>query len=298
MDLNAIHILVKVVESRSFTQAAIALDMTKSTVSRKLADLEQALGVRLITRSTRSLVLTPEGEAFYHSCQQILELLNQAEATVSENQALVKGPLKVVLPVEVGHQVLGEYIHQFLKQYPEVTMNLELTNREVDIIGEGIDLYVQIGELVDSSLVSRHLTSSKRVLVASPEYLKKFGQIRSRKDLAPPHQMIDIENNAARLPKWDFQPESGESFALDLPCQLKVNTITACLKSCLDSLGVAVLPEFVCREHFKTGRLIHLLPEYAMPEVDVSLVYADRQLMPKRKKLLIEFLLENYHKEQ
>ncbi|ARP40478.1 LysR family transcriptional regulator [Vibrio syngnathi] len=291
MDLNAVTIFTQVVDCGSFTQAAETLNMTKSTVSRKLAELEQHLGVRLITRSTRSLVLTPEGERFYQSSIQMHEIMSQAELEVSANQDLIRGPLKVVLPVELGHQVLAKHIHNFLKEHPNVTLNLELTNREVDIIAEGIDLYAQIGELVDSSLVSRYLTTSKRALVASPEYLEQFGDIKSPSDLQSPFRMIEVVNKAARLPKWHLQLEAGESILIDLPCQLRVNTITACLTACVDGLGLAVLPEFICREHFKTGKLIRLLPEYEMPEVSVSLVYADRQLMPKRKKVFIDYLL-------
>ncbi|MEZ8427325.1 LysR family transcriptional regulator [Vibrio cyclitrophicus] len=291
MDLNAVTVFTQVVDCGSFTQAAETLNMTKSTVSRKLAELEQHLGVRLITRSTRSLLLTPEGERFYQSSIQMHEIMSQAELEVSANQDLIRGPLNVVLPVELGHQVLAKYIHSFLKEHPNVTLNLELTNREVDIISEGIDLYAQIGELVDSSLVSRYLTTSKRVLVASPEYLEQFGDIKTPTDLKSPFRLIEVVNKAARLPKWHLQLEDGESILIELPCQLRVNTITACLTACVDGLGIAVLPEFICRDHFQTDKLVRLLPEYDMPEVSVSLVYADRQLMPKRKKVFIDYLL-------
>lgn len=294
MDLNAVTVFAQVVDCGSFTHAAETLNMTKSTVSRKLVELEQHLGVRLITRSTRSLVLTPEGEKFYQSSLHMLEIINQAELEVSANQDLVRGPLNVVLPVELGHQVLGSYIHQFLLDYPHVTMNLELSNREVDIIGEGIDLYAQIGDLEDSNLVSRYLTSSKRALVASPNYLAQYGDITSHEDLVSPHHMVEVFNKAARLPKWHLQPDSGESYHIDLPHRLRVNTITACLKACIDGLGIAVLPEFICREHFASGALVRLLPQYKMPQVQVSLVYADRQLMPKRKKVMIEYLLNAF----
>ncbi|EEX92745.1 Transcriptional regulator, LysR family protein [Vibrio orientalis CIP 102891 = ATCC 33934] len=298
MDLNGVNVFVQVVDCGSFTHAAESLRMTKSTVSRKLAELEQHLGVRLITRSTRSLVLTPEGEKFYQSGLQMLEVMNQAELEVSANQDLVRGPLNIVLPVELGHQVLGSYINQFLMQYPNVTMNLELSNREVDIVGEGIDLYAQIGKLEDSNLVSRYLTASKRALVASPDYLEEYGMIEHHLDLIAPHQMVEVSNKAVRLPKWHLQLDDDSSYQIDLPYRLRVNTITACLKASLDGLGIAVLPEFICREHFATGRLVRLLPEYRMPEVEVSLVYADRQLMPKRKKELIDFLLHSFKSDQ
>ncbi|MBC7005159.1 LysR family transcriptional regulator [Photobacterium sp. BZF1] len=293
MDLNSVAIYSQVVDCGSFTQAADALDMTKSTVSRKVAELEEHLGVRLITRSTRSLILTPEGEAFYQSCVQMLEIMGQAELEVSANQDLIRGRLYVVMPVELGHQVMGGFLNAFLKQYPHVSLHVEMTNREVDIIGEGIDLYAQVGELGDSSLVSRKLTESRRVLAASPEYLEQYGMITSPQDLKPPHHQIKIHNKAVKMPNWHLMHEGGE-VSIDLPYRLKVNTITASLSACLDGLGIAVLPEFICREHFASGKLIQLLPQWDMPLVPVSLVYPQRKLMPKRLRVLVDFLVEQF----
>lgn len=292
MDLNAVRVFNQVVECGSFTLAAEELSMTKSTVSRKLSELEKYLGIRLITRSTRSMVLTAEGEKFYQSTLQMLEVMNNAELEVSSSQNLVQGPLNVVLPLEVGHQILAPYIHSFLHKYPDVHINLELSNREVDIIGEGIDLYAQVGELQDSNLISRYLGGCDRILVASPGYLRKFGDIKNHQDLKPPHQMIKVFNKAARyIPKWSPIVEGDKSIDIELPCQLSVNTITVCEEACIDGLGVAVLPEFICKRNIQAGKLIHLLPDYKMPVVSVHLIYADRQLMPKRKKLFIDFLL-------
>lgn len=295
MDLNTIAIFSQVVDSGSFTQAAENLELTKSTVSRKVAELEQHLGVRLITRSTRSLVLTQEGETFYQSCTQMLEIMSQAELEVSANQDLIRGRLNVVMPVELGHQVLGPTINAFLKAYPNVTIHLELTNRDVDVIGEGIDLYAQVGEVEDSSLVSRPLTASRRVLVASPAYLEQYGMVNSPADLVPPHHQIKVHNTAVKLPQWHFI-QSGDLVSLDLPYRFRVNTITASLSACLDGLGVAVLPEFICRTHLAEGHLVQLLPDWEMPLVPVSLVYPQRKLMPKRLRALIDFLLARFER--
>lgn len=295
MDLNTIAIFSQVVDSGSFTQAAENLELTKSTVSRKVAELEQHLGVRLITRSTRSLVLTQEGETFYQSCTQMLEIMSQAELEVSANQDLIRGRLNVVMPVELGHQVLGPTINAFLKAYPNVIIHLELTNRDVDVIGEGIDLYAQVGEVEDSSLVSRPLTASQRVLVASPAYLEQYGMVNSPADLVPPHHQIKVHNTAVKLPQWHFI-QSGDLVSLDLPYRFRVNTITASLSACLDGLGVAVLPEFICRTHLAEGHLVQLLPDWEMPLVPVSLVYPQRKLMPKRLRVLIDYLLARFER--
>ncbi|MGF1715305.1 LysR family transcriptional regulator [Photobacterium chitinilyticum] len=293
MDLNTIAIFSQVVECGSFTQAAEALDLTKSTVSRKVAELEQHLGVRLITRSTRSLTLTPEGETFYQSCMQMLEIMGQAELEVTANQDLIRGRLNVVMPVEVGQQVFGPYINEFLKLYPNVTVHLELTNREVDIIGEGIDLYTQVGEVSDSSMVARTFYSSKRVMAASPYYLAQNGQIISPDDLKAPHYQVKIYNKAVKLPNWHLMQADNE-VSIDLPYRLRVNTITASLMACLDGLGIALLPEFLCREHFASGKLVHLLPDWEMPEAPISFVYPQRKLLPKRLRVFIDYLIERF----
>lgn len=294
MDLNSVAIFAQVVEGGSFTQAADMLDLTKSTVSRKVADLEQHLGVRLITRSTRSLVLTPEGERFYQSCVQMLEIMSQAELEVTANQDLIRGRLNVVMPVELGHQVMGQFINDFIKLYPNVLVHLELTNREVDIIGEGIDLYAQVGEMDDSTLVSRQLTESVRVLAASPAYLEQYGQIQTPADLKPPHHQVKVYNKAVKLPNWHLMEDNGNTIIIDLPYKLRVNTITSSLSACLDGLGVAILPEFICREYFASGKLVCLLPDWNMPAVPVSLVYPQRKLLPKRLRVFIDYLVERF----
>ncbi len=296
MDFNTIAMFTQVVECGSFTQAAEVLDLTKSTISRKVAELEAHLGVRLLTRSTRNLVLTQEGEVFYQSCVQMLEIMDQAELEVMANQDLIRGRLNVAMPVELGQQVLGKYIHDFLKLYPNVTIHLELTNREIDIIGEGIDLYAQVGDVTDSSLVARPFHSSRRILVASPEYLAQYGDIKRPEDLAPPHHQIKL-SNAVKLPNW-LLTQADEQVRIDLPYRLRVNTITSSLMACVDGLGIAMLPEFICREHLEAGRLVRLLPDWYMPKVPVSFVYAQRKLMPKRLRVFIDYMMERFEQRE
>jgi len=279
MDLNAVNIFIQVIECGSFTEAAEALKMTKSTVSRKVSELEDNLGVRLITRSTRSMILTPEGEHFYQSGIKMLDIMEKAELEVSVNQEVIKGPIKMVMPIEVGHQVVGPLIHQFLQLYPQVNINLELTNRDVDVIGEGVDLYVQIGELEDTNLVSRCATYSRRVLVASPAYLAKFGEIQKPEDIKATYKIINIDNKAVKKIKGHLENEDGSIVRLNLTSQLTVNTITAGANACIDGLGLAILPLFICEP----------------PDIAISLIYAERKLMPKRKKLLIDYLLSHFN---
>ncbi|KDM93290.1 LysR family transcriptional regulator [Photobacterium galatheae] len=292
MDLNAWAMFAQVVECGSFTQAAATMDITKSTLSRKIAALEKDLGVRLLTRSTRNLVLTHEGETFYRSCRQVVEITNQAELEVSANQELIRGRLNVVMPVELGQKVFGKSMNEFLKRYPHVSLHLELSNREVDLIAEGIDLYVQVGDMNDSGMVARPFHSSRRILVASPEYLAAHGEIMTPADLAAPHHQIKIFN-AVKLNAWELEKDH-QNVQIDLPYRFRVNTITSAVSACVDGLGIAMLPEFICREHLDKKELIRILPDWQSPVVPISFVYPQRELIPKRLRLFIDFLLARF----
>ncbi|MUK64865.1 LysR family transcriptional regulator [Aliivibrio fischeri] len=292
MDLNNITLLNQVVDSGSFTQAATNLGMTKSTVSRKLAELEEHLGVKLITRSTRKLGLTQEGEIFYQASVKVLDIMQQTELELTANQNLIRGHLNLAMPVEIGHNVMSDYINSFLKSYPEVSINLEMTNREVDIIGDNIDLYVQIGEINDSSLVARTIDFSERIIVASPEYLNNYGYIQTPEDLQAPHHQIRVVN-AVKVPNLYFN-QVDKAIRVNLPYRLKVNTVTACKSACLSGLGIASLPEFICREHINNGELIRILPDWDLPRVAISLVFPQNKLLPKRLRAFIDHVLERF----
>lgn len=292
MDLNNITILNQVIDSGSFTQAATNLGMTKSTVSRKLAELEEHLGVKLITRSTRKLGLTQEGEIFYQASVKVLDIMQQTELELTANQNLIRGHLNLAMPVEIGHNVMSDYINSFLKRYPEVSVNVEMTNRAVDIIGDGIDLYVQIGEINDSSLVARTIDFSERIIVASPDYLNTYGAITSPEDLNSPHHQIKVVN-AVKVPNLYFN-QVDKAIRVNLPYRLKVNTITACKSACLSGLGIASLPEFLCREHIKNGELIQILPDWDLPKAAISLVFPQNKLIPKRLRVFIDHVLERF----
>ena len=173
MDLNAALILVRIVDKGSFTAAAQELGMTKATVSRRIADLEQHLGVRLLYRSTRQLTLTEAGEQYYLRCSKAVEELAEAELMLSASQQEVTGTLKLAVPIETGQLVVGRLVANFLQAYPGMKVELELTNRIVDPINEGLDAIVRIGDMSDSNLAARRLWSTERLLCASPDYLAR-----------------------------------------------------------------------------------------------------------------------------
>lgn len=296
MDLNAVAIFAQVVESGSFTLAADNLNLTKSTVSRKVLELEHQLGVKLLVRSTRHLATTAEGQTFYQSCVEMLSIMESAEQAITETQTSIRGHINIAMPIELGHQMLMPYIDAFLLRYPDVTINLELTNREIDLISDGIDLHCQIGDPKPSTNVARRFYSSKQQIVASPSYLVAHPDILHPHDLRTHHKQVKLLRPQLE-PIWlltnNTQPNNQTSeVAVELPYQLSVNTITSALTATLDGLGICILPEFLCRPLIESGQLIQILPDWSSPMVGISFVYPERKLMPKRLRALLDFLLE------
>lgn len=289
MDLNAVAIFAKVVESGSFTLASESLKLTKSTVSRKVLELENQLGVKLLVRTTRHLATTAEGQTFYQSCSEMLSIMESAEQEICESQSTIRGHINIAMPIELGHQMLMPYIDAFLLRYPEVTINLDLTNRHIDLIADGVDLHCQIGEPKLSNNVARLFYSSNQQLVASPNYLKQHPKIHHPHDLRTNHKRVKLSRPQLES-LWMFS-NGEQQITVELPHQLSVNTITSSLTATIDGLGVSVLPEYLCRPHIQSGKLTRLLPEWLIPTVGISFVYPERKLMPKRLRVLLDFLL-------
>src|SRR5688572_2104363 len=175
MDLNDIVVFTKVVETKSFTGAADALGLPKSTVSRKLAQLEERLGVRLVQRTTRKLALTEIGEAYYERCSRIVADIAAAEQLVTDMQSTPRGRLRVTASVDFSTRFLGEIVAEFLAQHPEINVELEATDRVVDLIEDGFDLAVRFGQMPESTLIARKLCSLHLILCAAPAYLERRG---------------------------------------------------------------------------------------------------------------------------
>ena len=175
-DLNDMAVFAKVVETGGFTMAGEAIDMPKSNVSRRVSRLEERLGVRLLERTTRKIRMTELGEIYYTHCRRIIEEAEHADARVSQALEIPRGQLRVSASVTVGQNIISPVLGQFVKEYPEVKVQMTLANRRVDLVEEGFDIAVRVGQLEDSSLVARLLGKSELALFASPDYLKRAGE--------------------------------------------------------------------------------------------------------------------------
>lgn len=292
MDLNSLNIFVKIIDEGSFTKAADFLDLTKPTISRKIFELEEYLGVRLINRNNRNLSMTDEGEMFYKSCVDILFLINELEVGINESKNNIQGKIKIAMPVEIGQEKIMPILNKFLNQYPDIEMNIELVNTTVDIIENAIDLYINIGELEDSNMIARFLYTEPMILVASNTYLKKCNTINYPEDLNHTHYQIKTNSLLKSNEVW-YLKKDNEEFYCQLPCKLQFNTLRGAILSCLDGLGIAFLPYFICKEYLEKDELIRILPSWELKSTPINIIYPQRKLLPKRIRLLIEYLCEH-----
>jgi DNA-binding transcriptional LysR family regulator len=285
MGLDDALIFTRVVECHSFTQAALGLAMQKSTVSRRIALLEERLGVRLLNRTTRKLRLTEVGQAYYERCRQIMLDFAEAEQAVMQLQLRPSGLLRITAPIEFGQLFLGRVLGAFMREYPEISAEVELTSRRVDPVEEGVDIAMLVGQPQDSTLIARPLLVSARSLCASPAYLQQHGTPQTVAQLAE-HRAILLSADAQR-----YWPLLGQSVA----CQrvLSCNNITFAREAALAGAGIAGLPLMISREEVASGRLIEVLPEAQLPGSELYAVYPSRRFQTMKVKAFLDFLLAN-----
>jgi DNA-binding transcriptional LysR family regulator len=287
MDLNDIVVFTKVVETRSFTGAAEQLGLPKSTISRKLAQLEERLGVRLVQRTTRKLALTDIGEAYYARCARIVADIHAAEQLVTDMQATPRGRLKLTAPVDLSSRHLGAIISDFLAAHPDIFVELEATDRVVDLIEEGFDVAVRFGDLPESTLIARRLCAIEAVLCATPAYLERRGAPKSIEELDE-HDRV-LFTPSARIQSWTLV-NGDASYEFGRPARFASNNVGAVREAALAGAGIALLTNFIVAADIASGTLVRLLPDWRGKPIDVHAVYPARQNLPPRLALFLEHL--------
>ncbi len=284
MNLNEIAIFIKVVELGSFIAAANFLEMPKSTVSAKISSLEKRLGVTLIRRTTRKLHITDIGKKYYEECQKALSQIQTAEEQVSEGQTIPHGPLKVTAPVELGGALLPQVIAEFNKKYPQVVLELILTDRTVDLIAEGVDIGIRTGTLKDSSLISKKLGSIYFAPFTSPKYLKSNPQIRSLKDL---EQSCAIVFSSLGTLEWHLI-NGREKQIIRPQKRLVANDLNLIKTLTISGMGVSILPTFLCFNEVKNGKLVRILKNWQTDVRPVHFIYPSQKFVTPKIKAFIE----------
>ncbi|CCQ72401.1 HTH transcriptional regulator, LysR [Magnetospira sp. QH-2] len=291
IDLNEMVIFARVVEAGSITGAAKMLGVPKSTVSRRLAELESRIGVRLLQRTTRSMTLTELGAAYYEHCAHIATEAEEADRLASLDQAEPRGWLRVSAPVEMGLADLGRLIGEFMAMYPQIRVQLDTSNRFVDLVQEGFDLAIRAGDLADSSLIARRLGSDRPVVCASPEYLALHG--------TPTHPR-DLETHAAVMfggigdrKSFHFTKDD-DPVTVVQTARLSANLIAVARDAAIVGSGIAILPGGVCRSALESGELVAVLTDWSLPETGIHAVYPSPRHLTTKVRTFIDFLAERF----
>lgn len=284
------RVFAAVVEAGSFVAAAEALDRSKASVSRHVADLEARLGVRLLHRTTRRLSLTDEGELFHARCTALLAGLEEAEAELGARSAEVAGLLRVNVPVSYGILVLAPLWAGFLARHPRLELEVVLADRRVDLVEEGFDLAVRITRLQDSSLVSRRLGAVRSRLCASPAYLARRGAPAHPSELAR-HEVLAY-TLLANGDRWRFDGPDGASATVRVEPRMRSNSGDTLRAAALDGAGLVLQPEFLVGEDIARGTLVEVMPEWRSPELDVSAVWPSRRHAPPKLRRMVEWLAQ------
>jgi DNA-binding transcriptional LysR family regulator len=288
LDLNAARILVRVVQEGSFRSAARALGMPKTTVSRKIAELEAQLGAQLLQRTTRTLALTEAGAAFVEEAEGAITRLEAAEAAVTELHAEPRGKVRVTATLSLGEQFLAPIVAEFMEAYPAVEVTVHLTDRTVDLVAERFDVAIRAGDLPDSSLVGRLIGTSTYRVVASASYLARYGTPSRPADLTSHACLRFAKAGTAVRTTWPFR--SGKQ-PVDVPVSGRlVSDNFAVLRTAAEcGLGVARLPMAVVHASIREGRLVTVLDGFASAPTPLHLLHVGDRRLPSRTRAFLDF---------
>ncbi|MEZ5817714.1 MAG: LysR family transcriptional regulator [Hyphomicrobiaceae bacterium] len=285
--LGPMRTFVRVVEAGSFTRVAAEQSTTQPTISRQVAALEEYLGARLLTRTTRALTLTDDGRAFYEHALRALEAVGEAENAVGRRQAKPTGVLRLAVPVVLGRRHIVPRLARFLARYPEVSIDLAMSDGFVDLVEQGIDLAIRVGEITDQSLVARKIGMVRRLTVASPAYLKAKGTPRTPEELKR-HDCI-VYTRLATGNRWHFESIDGP-LSVIVSGRFRVDNSEAVREGVLAGLGIAVIPAFAFSDEITRGAVKVLLKTYEPKLLPLNAVYPSRRYVPLRVRAMIDFL--------
>jgi DNA-binding transcriptional LysR family regulator len=292
-DFNGLAIFAKVVEMRSFARAAAELKVSKATVSKAIGRIEARLGARLINRTSRRLAPTDEGRQLAGRAAHILAEGEAAEGDASAQARAPRGLVRLAAPMSFGVLHIAPLLPEFLTRYPEVSVDLHLSDAMIDLVGDGFDAAIRIAALPDSSFVARRLCEMPRYLVGSPAYLNKHGRPKHPLHLAQ-HRCIDYSYTATPE-TWRFSKD-GKSATVRPSGPLRVNNGDAMMPALIAGIGLGILPEFILREALADGRLERLLPDWPLPSGAAYWITPPGGPRPKRVEVLADLLVERLAK--
>jgi DNA-binding transcriptional LysR family regulator len=279
-------VLLAIVEAGSLSAAARQLRAPLSTVSRKIAELEQHLGTRLVIRTSRGIALTDAGRAFVAASRRILGQLEEAEREAAGEYSAARGALHVTAPIAIGQRHLLPVALGFLAEQPEINLRVTLADRQISLAEEHVDVALRIGHLADSALIATRVGTVRRVICASPDYLSRRGVPRRPEDLVQ-HDGISFQGFAV-APESRYRRDSA-AFAVDPRPRLAVNTTEAAIQAALAGFGIVRLLSYQVEKELRSGQLQILLPDFAPEPLPVSLVYPEAELLPLKVRCFLDW---------
>ncbi len=288
--LNYLEAFTFTVKTGSFTAAAEQLGLSKSYVSKQVSQLENDLGTRLLYRTTRKLSLSHDGEQFYQHCQLILEEADKARAEVMDSHDQPKGVIKLTIPQSFVLSEAGSVLIKFQNEYPDIELEIITSGSNVDLIEEGIDLALRIGELEDSTMMCRKLIDCEFQVVVSPKYIEQHGVPSQPKELTQHNCLIYSASQLSR--QWPFRLSSGETITVNVQGSLSCNDGQYILNGALKGLGICFGPSIMFKHHIDKNELCLLLEDYYLPAVSISAIYPHNRNLSRRVRVLIDFLAQ------
>lgn len=286
--LKAMQVFMRIASEGSLTAAARVLDSSLPAVVRSLAALEESLHVRLFNRTTRRISLTEEGKHYLESCRQVLAAVEDAEAALLSEASEPRGELTVTAPVLFGQMYIAPAVTRFVQRYEQMRCNVVLLDRVVNLTEEGIDVGIRIGQLEDSSLVAQPLGSVRRMVVASPDFLRRHGEPAHPRDLLKANCVL---YSAAAGPWWTFH-EHGRKFTVPVTGNLSFNHVAPTVEACVAGLGFGMFISYQVAPFLQQDKLRVVLQKFEAPPRPISVVYPHARLLPARTKVFIEWIRE------
>ncbi|ACB96387.1 LysR family transcriptional regulator [Beijerinckia indica] len=287
--IDLLRIFVRVVESASFTKAAETLGMPRSSVSTAVHDLETRVGARLLHRTTRHVAPTQDGNAFFARCQRLIADYEETEGLFRQSSPRPRGKLRINVPGRFGRLIIAPALPGFFALYPEVEIELGVTDRTVDLVQDGVDCAIRVGPLMDSSLVARKIGDLVLINCASPRYLAAHGTPRNIEELRRHLAVNYLSPASGRIDEWEWV-ENGKIHSLPLPSQVTVNNADAMIACCLAGLGLIQIPAYDVAVHLATGELVEVMPDHCAPPLPMTILYPHRHHVSRRLQVFIEWV--------
>jgi DNA-binding transcriptional LysR family regulator len=287
-EITELRLFVAIVQAGNLSAASRALNSSTAAMSRGLSSLESRLGVRLVTRTSRTFSLTDEGQAFYERCERIITDIDEAEAEASSKGTAVSGNLRIGAPMEIGRRLIGPLIAKFSATYPDTKVHLTLSDSGLDVIDDALDVALRVGLPSDTSVIAKKVLSTRRIVCASPDYFARHDKPQTPQDLRM-HNCIRLVRGRRTLNEWLFQ-ENGEKFTVTVHGTLSTTSGEVVHDWVRSGSGIALKATWDLQKDLSTGAIVQCLEAYWCDTIDLFAICASRQNLPPRIRVFLDFI--------